>query len=102
LIPLSRHQVSVSDPDGQHADDFIVLVKSRQAGERVMGSLKRFLERTLKLKINEEKSRVVTTNQATFFGFTLNWERRFRQPSQWLSAVKDHGTCPGRWQRKRA
>jgi hypothetical protein len=33
--------------------DFIILVKSRQAGERVMESLKRFLERTLKLKINQ-------------------------------------------------
>lgn len=69
----------------RYADDFIVLVKSRQAGERVMGSLKRFLERTLKLKINEEKSRVVTTNQATFLGFTfrgtkIRWsEKAFRE-----------------------
>src|SRR4030066_1247423 len=42
----------------RYADDFIVLVKSRQAGERVMGSLKRFLERTLKLKVNPDKSQV--------------------------------------------
>ena len=42
----------------RYADDFIVLVKSRRAGERVMESLKRFLERRLKLKVNQEKSRV--------------------------------------------
>ena len=31
-----------------------------------------------------------------------NWVRRFMQPSQWPSAVRGHGTCPGRWQRKLA
>lgn len=55
----------------RYADDFIVLVKSRQAGERVMGRLKRFLKRNLKLRINQEKSRVVPANQATFLGFTF-------------------------------
>ena len=69
----------------RYADDFIVLVKSRQAGERVMESLKRFLERRLKLRINQEKSRVVPTNQATFLGFTfrgtkIHWsEKAFRE-----------------------
>jgi len=69
----------------RYADDFIVLVKSRRAGERVMGNLKRFLERTLKLKVNEEKSRVVPTNQAVFLGFTfrgtkIHWsEKAFRE-----------------------
>jgi RNA-directed DNA polymerase len=69
----------------RYADDFIVLVKSRRAGERVMGSLKRFLGRTLKLRINEEKSRVVPTNQAVFLGFTfrgtkIHWsEKSFRE-----------------------
>ncbi|MHB8092712.1 MAG: group II intron reverse transcriptase/maturase [Syntrophales bacterium] len=69
----------------RYADDFIVLVKSPQAGERVMESLKRFLERTLKLRINLEKSRVVPTNQAVFLGFTfrgakIHWsEKAFRE-----------------------
>jgi RNA-directed DNA polymerase len=56
----------------RYADDFIVLVKSRRAGERVMESLKRFLERRLKLKVNQEKSRVTSTNQAVFLGFTFS------------------------------
>ncbi|MDP2735239.1 MAG: group II intron reverse transcriptase/maturase, partial [bacterium] len=56
----------------RYADDFIVLVKSRQAGERVMQSLQRFLERNLKLKINQEKSQVASTNQTTFLGFTFS------------------------------
>jgi RNA-directed DNA polymerase len=69
----------------RYADDFIVLVRSRQAGERVMESLKRFLERTLKLRINQDKSRVVPTNQSAFLGFTfrgtkIRWsEKAFRE-----------------------
>jgi RNA-directed DNA polymerase len=59
----------------RYADDFIVLVKSRQAGERVMQSLQRFLERNLKLKINQEKSQVASTNQTTFLGFTFSGTR---------------------------
>lgn len=69
----------------RYADDFIVLVKSRRAGERVMESLKHFLESSLKLKINQEKSRVVHTNQVAFLGFTfrgtkIHWsEKAFRE-----------------------
>ena len=76
----------------RYADDFIVLVKSRQAGERVMESLKRFLERRLKLRINQNKSRVVPTNQVAFLGFTfrgtkIHWsEKAF---SEFKRRVKD-------------
>jgi RNA-directed DNA polymerase len=69
----------------RYADDFIVLVRSRRTGERVMGSLKRFLERALKLRINREKSRVVPSNQVAFLGFTfrgtkIHWsEKAFRE-----------------------
>jgi hypothetical protein len=65
--------------------NFIVLVKSRQAGERVMESLKRFLENTPKPRINPEKSRVVHITQAAFLGFTfrgakIHWsEKAFRE-----------------------
>ena len=57
------------------ATHLIVLVKSRQAGERVMQSLQRFLECNLKLKVNQEKSRVASTNQTTFLGFTFSGTR---------------------------
>lgn len=53
----------------RYADDFIILVKSQRAGERVMASVSRFLERKLKLTINQEKSKVASTNEITFLGF---------------------------------
>ena len=55
----------------RYADDFVVLVKSRRAGERVMASIRRFLDGKLKLQINQEKSKVVPTNGITFLGFTF-------------------------------
>lgn len=53
----------------RYADDFIILVKSRRAGERVMANICRFLGQKLKLKINQEKSKVASTNEISFLGF---------------------------------
>ena len=56
----------------RYADDFIILVKSRLAGERVMRSVRNYLQRRLKLKVNEEKSQVVPTCRCSFLGFTFH------------------------------
>lgn len=45
------------------ADDVVILVKSVRAGERVRLSLTRFLEKTLKLKVNEATRHVRPTDQ---------------------------------------
>jgi len=55
----------------RYADDFTILVKSERAGQRVMNGIKSFLERKLKLKVNEEKSQVVKVSKASFLGFTF-------------------------------
>ena len=53
----------------RYADDFVILVKSHRAGNRVMASICHYLERQLKLSINQEKSKVASTNEITFLGF---------------------------------
>ena len=53
----------------RYADDFVILVNSKEAGERVMNSLRRFIEKKLKLVVNEEKSKVVPVGEANFLGF---------------------------------
>jgi len=55
----------------RYADDFIILVKSQRAGERVMQGIKGFLERKLKLSVNENKSQVAKTDNTDFLGFTF-------------------------------
>jgi len=55
----------------RYADDFLVLVKSLRAGVRVSQSIERFLNRRLKLKVNEKKSRVAKTDDTNFLGFAF-------------------------------
>lgn len=59
----------------RYADDFTICVRSTSAGQRVMHWLKRFLNTTLKLVVNEEKSKVVKTNDLHFLGFTFRGKK---------------------------
>jgi RNA-directed DNA polymerase len=56
-------------------DDFLIVVKSQRAGERVKASLTRFLQHHLKLEINESKSTVGPTKECGFLGFTFQGTR---------------------------
>jgi RNA-directed DNA polymerase len=53
-------------------------VRTRQAGERVMASLKRYLEKKLRLKVNEAKSRVDRPWNCKFLGYSMTMQRRPR------------------------
>ena len=55
----------------RYADDFIICVKSRKAGERVLGSLEQFLEKKLRLKVNRDKSKVARANECAFLGYSV-------------------------------
>ena len=59
----------------RYADDSNVYVRSRRAGERVMGSLTRFITTKLKLKVNEQKSAVARPWERKFLGFSFTWHR---------------------------
>ena len=56
----------------RYADDFVVFVKSQQAGERVMQSLQRYIGDSLRLKVNTQKSAVDRPWKRTFLGFTFS------------------------------
>jgi RNA-directed DNA polymerase len=55
----------------RYADDFVILVKSPRAGERVKASVTRFLHLRLKLQVNTDKSKVVPTARLEFLGFAF-------------------------------
>jgi len=56
----------------RYADDFAVFVKSQPAGERVMQSLQRYIDDSLRLKVNTQKSAVDRPWKRTFLGFTFS------------------------------
>ena len=59
----------------RYADDCNVYVRSQRAGERVMGSITRFITTKLKLKVNEQKSAVARPWERKFLGFSFTANR---------------------------
>ena len=55
----------------RYADDCNIYVRSRKAGERVMESIVRFIEKRLKLKVNRSKSGVRHCSEVKFLGYTI-------------------------------
>jgi RNA-directed DNA polymerase len=71
LDPLDKELEKRGHPFARYADDFIILVKSQRAGERVMRSISLFLEKRLMLQVNPAKSQVVDAAQCSFLGFAF-------------------------------
>jgi group II intron reverse transcriptase/maturase len=59
----------------RYADDCNIYVKTQRAGERVLESVKQYLEKKLKLKVNSKKSKVERATRAQFLGFSF-WKQR--------------------------
>jgi len=55
----------------RYADDCNIYVHSERAGQRVMESVKNFITRRLKLKVNETKSAVARPQERKFLGFSV-------------------------------
>jgi RNA-directed DNA polymerase len=55
----------------RYADDANIYVRSERAGHRVMASVVRFIERRLRLKVNQAKSAVARPEERHFVGFSL-------------------------------
>jgi group II intron reverse transcriptase/maturase len=56
----------------RYADDFAVFVRSREAGERVLVSVQRYLGESLRLRVNARKSAVDRPWKRTFLGITFS------------------------------
>jgi group II intron reverse transcriptase/maturase len=55
----------------RYADDCNIYVRTETAGARVMESVKTYLEKKLKLRVNPKKSRVERANRVKFLGFSF-------------------------------
>jgi RNA-directed DNA polymerase len=62
----------------RYADDCNIYVKSEEAGKRVLESIKEYLDKRLKLKVNEEKSAVDRPWKRKFLGYTMTVEKKTR------------------------
>jgi RNA-directed DNA polymerase len=69
------------------ADDFVILVKSPRSAQRVMQRITRYLEETLGLPVNREKSEVALMREVTFLGFRI-YRHRIRVSDQAIARFK--------------
>ncbi len=71
LDPLDKELERRGHRFARYADDFLVMVKSAKAAERVMKSLTRYVEGQLQLVVNRVKSQAAPLKQCTFLGFQI-------------------------------
>jgi len=60
----------------RYADDCVIFVRSKRAGDRVMQSVSRFIEKKLRLKVNREKSAIGRPWERKYLGFCLTNSRK--------------------------
>ena len=75
----------------RYADDCNIHVSSRRAGQRVLTSVRNFLERRLKLKVNLEKSAVARPWQRKFLGYsmTIHLKPRLKVARQSVNRIRE-------------
>ena len=62
----------------RYADDCSIFVQSERAGQRVLASVSRFLEKRLRLQVNQAKSAVARPWKRSFLGYTVTPHRQPR------------------------
>ncbi len=70
----------------RYADDCSIYVKSEKSANQVLASITKHIERDLKLKVNQQKSKVSRPTQSTLLGFSFyrskdKWEIRIASKS---------------------
>lgn len=73
----------------RYADDCNIYVRSQRAGERVLQSVKKFLEKHLRLKINEAKSGCASVYDRQFLGYRLLSDGRLVIAAQSVKRIQD-------------
>jgi RNA-directed DNA polymerase len=76
LDPLDKEIERRGHRFARYADDFLVMVRSAKAAERVMASLIRFVEGPLKLVVNRAKSKSAPLKACAFLGFQIGTRGR--------------------------
>ena len=77
----------------RYADDFVILKRSRKAAERAMGSVTKYVEGRLFLRVNREKSFVAHISRGVkYLGYAFyrrGGELRFRVHPRSLASLRD-------------
>ena len=73
----------------RYADDCIIMVKTMAAAKRVLNSVTRYLENNLKLKVNREKSKVVSASECPYLGYIIGAAGALRVGKEKVAKFKE-------------
>jgi RNA-directed DNA polymerase len=76
LDDLDKELERRGQPFSRYADDCNIYVRSKQAGERVMNTVTRYLWKRLRMRINPAKSAVGRPWERKFLGYTITWHKQ--------------------------
>lgn len=68
----------------RYADDCSIYVKSRKSAMRVKASITKYLEETLLLKVNQEKSKISRPTKSTLLGFSF-----YKRQDKWRIRIAE-------------
>jgi len=71
LDPLDKELEKREHKFVRYADDCNIYVKSERAGKRVLASITKYIQKKLKLRVNQEKTAVDKVNRRKFLGFSF-------------------------------
>jgi hypothetical protein len=89
LVNLDRELERRGHRFVRYADDCNIYVKSKRAERRVLGIISRYLNKHLKLSVNEAKSAVDGPWRRQFLGFTFSWKQNRRISEKSIKRFKD-------------
>ncbi len=79
----------------RYADDLVIALKSKASANRVMGKITDYIEKSLKLKVNREKSKVTSPKELKYLGFGFYYDLKGK-----LWKCMPHNTSVERFARK--
>lgn len=71
LDDLDREQENRGLRFWHYADDCIIFVRTLRVGERVQAHISRHIEEELKLKVNQQKSKVDIVKNCTYLSYII-------------------------------
>ena len=88
LDPLDKELTRRGHVFARYADDFLILVKSAKAAQRVMESVATYVEGKLKLVVNRTKSKCAPLAECEFLGFKISKQGKVKWTGKSMERYK--------------
>jgi len=89
LTPLDRELEKRKLPFTRYADDVAIYAGSRRAAERILSDIVEWIEKSLKIPVNREKSKFGKSDDTAYLGITIHADGEMEVESKRVERMKD-------------